>query len=119
VIMHALTHRMRALDRLIDLTRDPQELGELREARWDLLMAHRARARALRRAAYADRENRLSQRIASETNPDEKEYLMLRRYELRKSKERRLERAHAKVRAAKKAERWRHGPRKRVLVPSG
>ncbi len=78
-----------------------------------------ARANALRRAAYADRENRLTRRIAKETNPDEKEYLMLQRYELRRSKERRLARARAKIRAAKRAERWRRGPRKRVLVPSG
>jgi hypothetical protein len=117
--MLELTHKMRALDRLIDKAKDRQELTRLRDERYELLLAHRAHANALRRAAYADRENRLTDRIAKETNPDEKEYLMLQRYELRRSRERRLAMARAKIRAAKIAERWRHGPRKRVLVPTG
>jgi hypothetical protein len=117
--MLELTRKMRALDRLIDKAKDRQELARLRDERYDLLLAHRAHANALRREAYADRENRLTERIAKETNPDEKEYLMLQRYELRTSRERRLAMARAKIRAAKRAERWRRGPRKRVLVPSG
>ena len=116
--MLELTRKMRDLDRLIDKAKDRQELTRLRDERYELLLAHRAHANALRRAAYADRENRLTGRIAKETNPDEKEYLMLRRYKLRRSRERRLAKARAKIRAAKKVERWRHGPRKRVLVPA-
>ena len=111
-----LARKMRALSRLIDKTRDRPELKRLKDERYDLLLAHRARANALRRAAYADREQKLTERITRETNPDEKEYLMLRRYELRKSKERRVAMARAKICAAKRAERWRRGPRKRVLV---
>ena len=88
--MLELTRKMRALDRLIDKAKDRQELTRLRDERYELLLAHRAHANALRRAAYADRENRLTDRIAKETNPDEKEYLMLQRYKLRRSRERRL-----------------------------
>jgi hypothetical protein len=83
------------------------------------LQAHYARQNALRRAAYADREARLTQRIAEAADPEESERLKLKRYLLRKSDQRRLAAARAKKRAAKRkvasAERWRHGPRKRVL----
>jgi len=96
-----------------------QEIERLKLERYDLLQAHQARQNVLRRAAYADQEARLTRRIAESTCPDEVEQLKLKRYELRKAGERRLTAARAKKRAAKnkavRAERWRHGPRKRVL----
>ena len=84
-----------------------------------MLLARFARTNALRRAAYADREARLTQRILASDDPQEVGRLKLERYELRKSNEQRLAAARAKKRAANqraaRVERWRHGPRKRVL----
>ena len=91
----------------------------LKDERYDLLLARSARANALRRAAYADREARHNQRILASDDPDEVERLKLERYELRQSNERRVAATRAKKRATKqraaRAERWRRGPRKRVL----
>jgi hypothetical protein len=110
---------MRTLTRLIAAADDAQEIERLKLERYDLLQAHCARQNALRRAAYADQEARLTRRISEATCPDEVEQLKLKRYELRKASERRLTAARAKNRALKKVERWRHGPRKRVLTPTG